>query len=89
MKLGLAREVVIQKAFGDAGGLGNLAHGDLFKGVFGEQLAAGGEDLAAAFVDVESGVGGLGHNTILVDRRSTHCYGLADHESTRTIDNPR
>lgn len=57
MRVGL-----IQKAFGDSGGLGDLTHGDLLKSVFGEQPAAGGEDLAAVFVDGESGVGGFGHN---------------------------
>jgi len=40
-QVGLAGEVVVEQCFGDARGLGDLAHGDFFEGVLGKEGSAG------------------------------------------------
>src|SRR5690242_14178596 len=60
-QLGLAREVVVQQALRDPSGLGDLAHRDLLERVLGEQCAADVDQLTAALVDLEAGVGRFTH----------------------------
>ena len=57
----LAGEVVVEQRLRDAGLAGDPRHRELVVGVAGEQVRAELQQLPAALVDVEAGVGGPGH----------------------------